>query len=108
MKEILTQKSYKEYNYISRYSVFPYYYNRLDEKYVYGITSQLRKDSSFVSYVVQQGDTPDIISLKFYNSPLYYWIILDFNNINDPYVELQEGTILKIPVFNTIEFNLEG
>ena len=40
MKEILTQKTYKEYDYVSRYSVFPFYYNRIDEKYIYGLTSQ--------------------------------------------------------------------
>lgn len=106
MKSILTEKAYKDYNYVSRYSVFPYYYNRLDEKYIYGLTSQLKKDTNFVSYVVQQGDTPDSISLKFYNSPLYYWAILDFNEINDPYIVLKEGTILRIPTFNTIEFDL--
>lgn len=106
MKEILTQKTFKEYSYVSRYSVFPYYYNRLDEKYIYGITSQLKKDVNFVSYKVKQGDTPDSISLYYYNSPLYYWAILNFNDINDPYAELKEGTILRIPTFTNIEFDL--
>lgn len=106
MKSILSQKSYKDYDYISRYSVFPYYYNRVDNKYTYGITAQLNKDVNFVSYVVEHGDTPDTISLKFYNSPLYYWAILSFNDLNDPYAELKEGTILKIPTFTNIEFDL--
>ena len=106
MKEILTQKTYKEYNYVSRYSVFPYYYNRLDEKYIYGITAQLKKDTNYISYRVQQGDTADSISLKFYNSPLYYWVVLSYNDINDPYVQLEEGKILRIPVFTNIEFDL--
>ena len=48
MKEILTQKTYKEYDYVSRYSVFPYYYNRLDEKYIYGITAQLNKNTNYI------------------------------------------------------------
>lgn len=106
MKEILTQKTYKEYDYISRYSVFPYYYNRIDNKYIYGLTAQLKKDVNFVSYVVKQGDTPDTISLYFYNSPLYYWCILAFNDINDPYTELPEGKVLRIPTFTNIEFDL--
>ena len=106
MKEILTQKTYKEYDYISRYSVFPYYYNRIDNRYIYGLTAQLKKDVNFVSYVVKQGDTPDTISLYYYNSPLYYWVILAFNDINDPYAEIKEGRILRIPTFTNIEFNM--
>lgn len=106
MKQALTQKTYKEYDYISRYSVFPYYYNRIDEKYIYGITAQLNKNTNFVSYVVKKGDTPDTISLEYYNSPLYYWAILMFNNINDAYAELKEGTVLRIPTFTNIEFDL--
>ena len=107
MKEILTQKNYKDYQYISRYATFPYYFNRIDEKYIYGLTAHLKKDVNFVSYVVQPGDTPDTISLYFYSSPLYYSYILDFNNINDPYAPLKEGTVLKIPTFTSIEYDLK-
>lgn len=106
MKDILTQKAYKDYTYISRYSVFPYYYNRIDQKYIYGLTSQLKKDTNFVSYKVKKGDTADSISLYFYGSPLYYWCILSFNDLNDPYAEIPEGKILRIPTFTNIEFDL--
>ena len=82
--EVLTKKQYKEYDRVSRYSVFPYYYNRLDEKYIYGITAQL----------------------NYYGNPLYYWIIADFNNIQDPYIKLEVGQKLNIPTFNSIEFNI--
>ena len=40
----LTDKNYKDYNRVSRYSVFPYYYDEKSNKYLYGITSQLEKD----------------------------------------------------------------
>ena len=106
MQEILTQKTFKEYTYISRYAVFPYFYNRVDKKYIYGITSHLKKDTGYVPYIVKQGDTPDTISLYFYNSPLYYAFILDFNNINDPYATLEPGTLLRIPTLSTVEYNL--
>lgn len=37
--EALINKTFKSYNYLSRYSSFPYYYNKNDDKYVQGLTS---------------------------------------------------------------------
>lgn len=105
--EVLTKKQYKEYDRVSRYSVFPYYYNRLDEKYIYGITAQLKKDNTpYVVHTVKLNDTLDSLSLYYYGNPLYYWIIADFNNIQDPYINLEVGQKLNIPTFNSIEFNI--
>ena len=108
MKEVLTKKQYKEYQRVSRYSVFPYYYNRLDDKWVYGLTAQLKQeDTPYVVHEVKQGDTLDTLALYYYNSPLLFWIIADFNYIQDPYIDLTIGSLLKIPTFNAIEFNIE-
>ena len=38
----LKNKQSKKYSYISRYSGFSFYYNTLDNKYTYGLTSQLK------------------------------------------------------------------
>lgn len=108
MKEVLSKKQYKEYQRVSRYSVFPYYYNRLDDKWVYGLTAQLKQeDTPYVVHEVKQGDTLDTLALYYYNSPLLFWIIADFNYIQDPYIDLTIGSLLKIPTFNAIEFNIE-
>jgi hypothetical protein len=40
---------------------------------------------SFDSYKIQEGETPDMLSYKFYETPDYHWIILMFNDIVDPY-----------------------
>lgn len=105
--EVLSKKQYKEYDRVSRYSVFPYYYNRVDERYIYGITAQLKQDNtSYVVHVVKLNDTLDTLSLYYYGSPLYYWIIADFNKIQDPYETLKIGRKLKIPTFNNIEFDI--
>ena len=40
MSEILTEKSYKSYDYISRYENVPYYYNNLDKKYYSNISKK--------------------------------------------------------------------
>lgn len=80
MKDILTQKAYKDYTYISRYSVFPYYYNRMDEKYIYGLTSQLKKDTNFVSYkvkrVIQQIVYHYISMVHLYITGVFYLLII--------------------------------
>lgn len=38
----------------------------------------------FYKYVIQDGDTPEIISEKYYDDPFKYWIILYSNQIMDP------------------------
>ena len=107
LEPILINKRYKDYDRISRYSVFPIYYNRVDNKYIYGLTSNLKKEeTTYVVHKVQHGDTLDTLSLYYYNSPLYFWVIADYNNILDPFEELKEGTMLRIPTFNNIEYEI--
>ena len=40
---------------------------------------------------------PDLISKKYFDAVEYWWIILKYNHINDPFNELGLNTILKIP-----------
>lgn len=52
----------------------------------------------FYEYEVQQGDTPEIISFKYYGDPYKYWIILYSNQILDPIWEwpiLDENQFLQ-------------
>ena len=105
--DILTKKEYKQYDRVSRYSVFPYYYNHIDSKYIYGITAHLKTDdTTFVTHKVEQGDTLDTLALYYYNSPTFFWVIADFNRILDPYEDLKIGSILRIPTFSNVEFIL--
>lgn len=103
---VLTDKSYKEYVNLSRYSLFPYYYHKLDDKYVYGKTAYLKDTTVYSTYVVQKNDTFDTIALEFYNNPSLYWVICSFNHIQDPFTTLKEGQTLKIPSISTIEFDI--
>ena len=105
MPDVLKDKNYKQYENISRYASFPYYYHTEDNKYIYGITSQIDKSISFVSHKVEQKDTLDNLSLTYYGRPDYYWMIADFNNIQDPY-EILYGNYksLKIPTFTSIQY----
>lgn len=101
---ILKNKAYKEYDKISRYSSIPYYYHTLDNKYIYGVGSYLRDDTLYTLYTIQPRDTIDSLALRFYNNPTLFWIICDFNRINDPYIKLIPGEKIKIPALSNIEF----
>lgn len=105
--DVLEKKNYRTYDRVSRYAPFPYYYNRIDKKYIYGITAQLKtEDTTYVSHKVVEGDTLDTLALHYYNSPTYFWIIADYNNILDPYADLVVDSIIKIPTFSNVEFDI--
>ena len=89
------------------FNYFPktvYTLNSLDVETVTNITSrfgfeQSFKDNSAVyyEYDIQDGDTPEIIASKFYNSPERHWAVLMINNIVDPQFDwpLDQRTIIS-------------
>lgn len=103
--DVLTNKAYKTYDSLSRYTVFPYYYNSEDDKYIYGVTGQLNTNVAVIAHKVSNRDTLDSIALKYYGRPDYWWVIADFNRIQDPYINLSENfKILNIPSISNISF----
>lgn len=40
---------------------------------------------AFTTYKILDGETPDMVSYKFYGTPDYHWVILMFNDIVDPF-----------------------
>ncbi len=46
-----------------------------------------KEDTRFQSFYVQDGDTPDIISQKVYDTPMFHWCILLANNITNIYTQ---------------------
>ena len=89
------------------FNYFPktvYTLNSLDVETVTNITSrfgfeQSFKDNSAVyyEYDIQDGDTPEIIASKFYDSPERHWAVLMINNIIDPQFDwpLDQRTIIS-------------
>lgn len=103
--DILAQKTQKSYDYICRYTGIPYYYNTLDDKYIYGIGANMIKDIQYVAHKVKDSDTLDSLALKYYNNPTYYWVIAYFNDIQDSYIRLIDYySILKIPNISSVAF----
>ena len=104
MPDILGEKSYQSYEYVSRYTPFPYYYHTLDKKFIYGTTAQLDKTIAYSLHKVQDNDTLDSLALEYYNNPTFFWVIADFNEIQNPYIKLEKDSNIKIPVLSSIKF----
>ena len=102
--DILKDKQYKSYNYLCRYTSFPYYYNMEDLKYIYGTTAQLNNNTVYTIHIVKNGDTWDTIALDYYNNPTLFWVICDFNRVQDPYTKPTVGDKIKIPTLNQISY----
>lgn len=56
-------------------------------------------------YTVQYDETqrPDLISIRNYGKQDYWWIILRVNDILDPWNDIEEGDVLRIPNERDIE-----
>lgn len=103
--DVLRNKQYEDYDYICRYTGVPYYYNSEDDREVYGLGSNLKKNTSWVAHKVQQEDNLDSLALKYYNNPTYWWVIAYFNDIQDSLINLIDYyDIIKIPSIASIEF----
>lgn len=103
--DVLKDKAFKNYDYTCRYTSTPYYFNTEDQKYVYGIGTQLAKDIPYVAHKVKDTDTLDYLSLKYYNNPTYFWVIASFNDIFDIYEKLSDNySVIKIPKITGVYF----
>ena len=105
---ILSNKTYKEYSYISRYTPFPYYYNNNRKNYECALTAYVDDSTIYTLYTVVNGDTLDSIALRFYNNPTLFWVICSFNRILDPFKDLEVGTTIKVPKLSNINYDFVG
>ena len=103
--DVLKDKQVKSYPSLSRYSSIPFYYNTKDLKYIYGLTKQLGQDTDHIIHNVKPNDTLDSIALYYYGRPDYYWIIADFNRIQDAFIDLpSKFKTIKVPSISYIYF----
>lgn len=101
----LKNKQYGHFDYTSRYTSIPFYYNKRDNKEMYGLSKNMIKKSTWVAHKVKQTDTLDSLALAYYNNPSYWWIIAYFNDVQDAFINLKDNfDTLKIPALNSIEF----
>ena len=101
----LKNKNYASYDYLCRYTQVPYYFDTIGQREVYGIGSNVSKDSPYVSHKLSSNDTLHSLALKYYNNPTYWWVIAYFNDIQDSFISLTDYyDILRIPNIASISF----
>ena len=67
--DTLRNKQFETYNYTSRYTTVPYYYDTLNNREVYGIGSNMILNASYSSHKIKRTDTLHNLALKYYNNP---------------------------------------
>lgn len=103
--DTLKNKNYESFNYLSRYTNTPYYYDTLKCREIFGIGTNLKNNTEFVTHKVASNDTLHSLALKYYNNPTFWWIIAYFNDIQDSFKPLKiKYETLRIPSISSIEF----
>ena len=75
------------------------------QKYIYGITSQLNDEVTYVAHKVVQSDTLESLAYESYGRPDLFWVIADFNKIQDPFIPLFGNyEVVNIPTLTNISF----
>lgn len=107
--DVLKDKSMNSFDYVCRYSSVPFYYHTIDNKYIYGIGTQIEKENiQYVAHKVKDTDTLEYLALKYYNNPTFYWVIAYFNDVLDCYSPLIDNfSIIKIPNISSLAFGAE-
>ena len=66
-----------------------------------------REDTLYTEYVVQDNETPDQVSRKFYEDEQFYWVILQINGITDYYNQWPLSTY-ELEQYIIRKYGIEG
>ena len=103
--DVLKNKNYMQYDYISRYTGVPYYYNSEDQREIFGLSKNMIKNAKTITHKVKPADNLHSLALKYYNNPTYWWVIAYYNDIPDAFISLKDRyESLEIPNISTIKF----
>ena len=78
------------------------FYNMLNSKDVQDTIDRYIFDKLWVYHPVRKFDKWNILANIYYNDENYYWLILLFNRIVDPFVDLLYFNIVRIPNISLI------
>ena len=99
----ITKYGTPKYTYFSRYTATAVYFHLEDRKFFLETYKAVTANNDGVIHTLMPGDTLDTLALKYYGSPIYWWIIADINNILD-INDIPVGTELRIPQIANVEF----
>lgn len=96
-------------NRLSRYRTSERLLNEDGEEYLETYDPiEIKSSNTDSFYIVEKGyeDRLDLISFKYYNNPLLYWVIAEASGITDPF-HIPVGTVLRIPEKSSL-FGING
>ena len=103
--DTLKNKKYISFDYLSRYTTTPSFYDTINNRDIFGIGTNLKTSAEFVTHTVKSNDTLNSLALKYYNNPTFWWVIAYFNDIQDAFKPLRDKyQTLRIPNIASIEF----
>lgn len=99
-----TYLSAEYYNYVSRYSKIRRIQDNNEIFHETFNNYKIPENSSDVYITVTDPveNRLDIISCRYYKSPIMWWVIAIANNIIDPFTEIPTGTVLRIPELTSV------
>lgn len=56
----------------------------------------------FVMVTQELEKRPDLVAAKAYDNPDLWWVIYEFNGIRDPFFDLKQGMLLRIPALDRV------
>lgn len=104
IKTEITQSFKSRQDKISRYSNLKRLVNLDGNTYIETPNKiEIRESSRDIYYSVEKGyeNRLDLISNKFYGTPLMYWAIAVMNRIDNP-LDIPSGVVLRIPAIESI------
>lgn len=62
----------------------------------------------YANYEVKPKDTWTNLSYKFFNTYKLWWLLCKFNDVKDPFTQLTQGKIIKIPSQEIVRYIIEN
>jgi hypothetical protein len=105
LNKLISQGSFNEIPMLDNYNFANFFHvvNKGEKSY-FNLYRNINFDLSdldpnlFENYEIMENDSWTNISYKFYGTIKLWWLICRFNDIKNPFNELEAGKILKIPV----------
>ena len=64
---------------------------------------KFKRPLTFFTISTRDKTRPDLLSYRLYNKVNFWWIVLKVNNIEDPFNDLEEGDVIKVPDILDVE-----
>lgn len=97
------------YSYVSRYSKIRRIQNKKENEIYHETFNNykipVRPSDRYITVNNSTENRLDIISVRYYKSPIMWWVIALANDIIDPFAEVKLGTVLRIPELTSIYEN---